>query len=1416
MRRFATLSALAVLLAMLPLAAARPGVAHAASSSRPDSAPSAPSGQPRTVRLLDGSKVTFSPGGLGWRVDKAGQRSPVAFVDPQGRSGLGDSWAPTDAQVAQEFAMRDRGLYARHQVIVALAGGVSATGAALPHGLGMRAVTSSSAVNSALGVLHAASLRPAFSASGSHALSAVAAAARAHLGSRAIDLSKVYVATVTGAGPKQAAQVLRATPGVAFAEPDFTVSAMNTGGKPLPARLAPAPKRNAAMVASSSLPSNYGLTTSLQSFLNAQGVDASGAYATIGKKFGQLPGQGEIITNVSLGDLTDQSMADNGDTYVQGNGATTIVSNGQRYLDFPSLPMIPTYVAEEAGGLNPLGTVEGVDPYLGEVLLDFSVMAPLPHDQQRPDATGSGASDLLGIAPGASYRLVVPQQPTVGDIFESMLAAAQQTPKPNVITASLGYGMDSYGYAGRYLEDDPIAQTIISGIVQGDGIVVCISANDGTRMYTQAAVGPDGGSVATDLAAGNAAPTSLADDGLSTTPSEVPDTGAIAVGGTTTDDTIAVPPQDGSTGSSNPTWAETRIDGATNFSSGFGTRVNVSAPSDNIPALMHAGYNATDSVVVLDGGTSASAPMTAAAAAVALQVGRLTGQRLTPASVRALLENTGRDVPTPPEIDRPLHVGPQIDVSAAVDDLLAKAKAMPQPEIARFSIAHRQMIGSLGAEFLEDTDPAAIDLAGPYSSAFPDGTGESLDGPITFGVDGPGIADPGLSYALVVGGTTIRSAVPYVRLTPRQLFAGAGQQLISADPRSFSVTFQVLRGHDVVTSATQQLTFGPTDGTHLMAPAPVVPHVVTQRSPVTVKYDLTGVTDIQNPQLIVSSVGHWSSNAAPDFRIAYSVPLTATSGTVTIPASVFAAGGTGIYGVGILQEQAGGGLLVGAYAPLRVEGADAPWAGSRPDAPLLSAPGQFAGHEIAITRARPRFSVSWDVRGVPGATGATVEVSAPGPTVFGLYNTFTNANGSIRDHNGVDTGSAVFKPLPGKSGNITLNALGLGLFTSLDYNVRVFATHNGATIGEASGSSYLEVDDGLAPGGASVSDFSIVPGGQSAVATNTFDGSGFNDLSSQLQAYDPSTGSYGTTIASDSSGQYAYYLLGTDAGLGRTAVVKVAWSNDHADVLLYDSGGKQVSDLPFDYQTQYSLLGGRVDPVRHRLVLLARSATDRTDNLLPIDLATGKLGTPLDIDTGTNRSVFSALDVDSSTGNVVAVQAIPYDLCAIRGAQVTVANLDTGTVKPSFSAGRCVNAVASDQAGGNAYLIYGIRAIGRILPSAGWAPLDESTMSLGAVQQLGANSAMYPVVDPVHHVALVAFNATSDYTVNNNAMSAVGVYDLNTGKMISLMPDFNFVTAGLANPNYFSLDERGIQIDPATRTAWTYGPGDIQIERFSY
>ncbi len=51
---------------------------------------------------------------------------------------------------------------------------------------------------------------------------------------------------------------------------------------------------------------------------------------------------------------------------------------------------------------------------------------------------------------------MVPEQPTIANIESAFVAAADQRHRPQVITASLGFGEDTVGFPGRYLEDDPV------------------------------------------------------------------------------------------------------------------------------------------------------------------------------------------------------------------------------------------------------------------------------------------------------------------------------------------------------------------------------------------------------------------------------------------------------------------------------------------------------------------------------------------------------------------------------------------------------------------------------------------------------------------------------------------------------------------------------------------------------------------------------------------------------------------------------------------------------------------------------------------------------------------------------------------------------------------------------------------------
>lgn len=1325
------------------------------------------------------------------------------------------------------------------QVVVTLASDVAVTGRALTgHQLAARTpTTDNAAVNAALRAAGATAmsavvpaLAPAASTSAYRSATATAPAADSAL-------AHTYVLRTTDRDSEAVAKALRKTPGIAYAEPDRYVSTLNTGGRPLPASAVKAAARAAAAqqqaassgaartaAGSDGIPTNFGLADSAQALLNAGGVDATGAFATLKKKFGQLPGAGEIVTNVSIGDLVDQSMLDGGNQEATYSGATTVLKDGQRYLDLPSMPLIPTYVSDGTGGLSGSASVQNEDPELGEVLLDFGVMSPLPHDQQRPDRVGSGYTDLLGIAPGAKYRLVVPQTPSLDQIASALLAAANQKPRPDVITASLGIGTDTLGFAGRYLEDDPIVRTVVEHIVKQYGIVVVISSNDGTRLFTKAPVGPDGGSTPTDLARDDASATDIDDVEFSAVPSKDPDTGAIAAGGTTLDDTLA-------SRSGSPTVAETRISGFGTFSSGFGSRVNLSAPSDNIPAFVHpvqtlfspAG-GPSDVNVALNGGTSASAPEIAAAAAVVLQASRLAGHHLSPADVRALLERTGRPVSSPAQIDRTLHVGPQIDVTAATEAALGAAGLKAKPALVRLSVAHRVIVGGMGGEFTETTDPDHIDLGDAASG----GNGEGLVGPVTFAGDVTGLPrGAAAEYRLTEGSTVWRSRTPAIRVTPRQLLAAAGLPVVSTADRSVQLRYDVLVKGKVVASTSRTITIGASDGTYVEAQAPTAPANAPLGRAVTVHYDLTGVTGLSHPAIAVSSVGHWNPGLGPLFYPAWTQPLTATSGSVTIPASAFH-GGAGLYGIGIIQVSRDIAHNVYAeFTSIRI-GTDS--AAARPVAPLITDASGIPGHNATVNRAAPGFRLTYDVRAVHGATASEVEFSAPGPSANNMYNTFDNPNGSQLDHDGINTPSVLHRTLPGTSGTVPLDALKLGLPTSELYNVRVLALDSREqVVGQASPTAELEVDDGLAPNGAQVMDFAFA-GKDSLVSLRGQDGT------AMVMPYDPATGTYGTALATDrTSSASTYAVIGASATAHRGLVAHQSQSGGDVDLQLWDTANRTMVASQTLSASEYTFVNGRVDADRNRAVVLLRRLSDNTYVLLPISLTTGDLSPVIPVpvagaeitDPAAAPVQWTQLAIDPKDGTVDLLPTGLGGACAgtVNAPRV---DLDSGTVTLAGATSRCSHGLAFDDAGnaynasntGYSHALAAPSLITRIDPT-------DSPDSILVRQDPGAEL----TVDGVRDLAMEKFigpegihlgQLGASAVFDNNAMGQMDVVDLGTGNRVETVNGTYSYSDGSPLMTFPMLASRvaqdgmSVQLDPTTRTGYTIGIDRLEIQQFSY
>lgn len=1228
-------------------------------------------------------------------------------------------------------------------------------------------------------------------------------------------------------GPSQSALATRAAdPTFALGSKTTTattaqIGPMNTGAVTIPAAnrtamqhsLATAPAPSASQPGS--VPGNAALAGSFDSYLNAQGVDAVGTFADDAKYLHALPGAGQIVTNVSIGDLTDASM-ESSNAYVREYGPTTIVQNGQRYLDIPTLPLIPTYTASDDGTLDPTGSTTNQDPNLGEVLLDFSMMAPLPDGDQRSGATGSGLSDLLGIAPGAGYRLVVPQNPTDQGINAALLAAANQQPRPSVITASLGIGTDEeIGTPGRYLEDDPTIRATLAKIVK-TGIPVVISANDGTRLVLPVSVGPDGGATPTDVTSDPNAQTDINDDEPTTVPSELVDDGVIAAGATTTDDTLA------GAGSATGTYPETRYDGGTDFASGFGSRVDLSAPGDNLPSLYRpAGFDSPPQAVeiVLNGGTSASAPEIAAAVADVLQAAKATGSKLSPAQVRRLLVDTARPVAQPPQADQDINVGPQLDVTRAVEQVLSKKFAIA-PTAVRMSVAERQLLSTTGGTaFEEDTDTSAIDLAGP-ADAQGQPSGQNAVSPITFGLDMTG-AGPDIGYRLLVGGHTITSAVPYVRMLPAELLSDAGRPVTSADSRTVTATMEAVRGHKVVDSMSRSLTFLADDGTYEQAQAPTVPGTAALGKPVAVSYDLTNVRGVSNPELVLSSVGHYTPAAGVDaFNAAWSTPLTALKGTVTIPASAFAKGGGGLYGVGLeigTYDTAEGPL--GVYGDFRAITVG-PAADQRPGPVTLDGD----QHAVDLTRAGPDVTVGWDVRDVAGATGAELEVGAPAPTLYNSVNTVTNANGTKPDDDGFNHPSTLTVKLSGVHGRQQLNLASLGLPTGLQYPVRVLALRGGSTAGQASPTSFVQYRDGDQVTG-DIEDFTV-SGGKALISTDTFGGAnGYTLLDSALHPYDLASGSLGADLTDDTSGQTLGYNIGTDPSTGNALVLRTAFNGGQDQIDLVDATtGATVKAVPTTslpgYVDYSPMTGATIDTQRHIGYVVLYDSQNGTNPVYAIDMATGAVTGPITISSGNAYRAFSNLTVDESTGDVFATTVGTQGPC-LAGVAYMMVRIDPSakTVSPAATLPACTGGVTADGDGGRLFVTAGPATQyyeSATFPTGTFFTMDQGTLAQSAAVQLGTRGPAWPAYDAEHKLVVEASIYEQDIGTDNNAMSEITVLNPATGTVVEQLPVANIIDSTEADTNFDFTSDKGLYLDPSTRTGWIEDAWGTGLEQFHY
>jgi hypothetical protein len=1279
------------------------------------------------------------------------------------------------------------------------------------------AYTSDGVTNRVLASIGTDRLERLFRATNRSQLGVMRSNAQADTGRTLLNIANAYRLHLTGASVRSAVAQLSKLPSIAYVSPDWRVTTQQTPPIQIPQEMVQHARINAPRMRwrSSTLsftgrmsyvPSNYALSASLQSLHNAPSVDSAAAFDEIMTKYHQLPGEGEIITNVSLGDLDDTTALNNAYDpcygYVVGYGPTTHIIGGQRYIDWPSMPLIPTYTADDSGNLNGTGEVCGVDPSNGEIGLDFSMMAPLPTEHQRPGQTGSGFTDLLGIAPGANYRLVVPASSSgsLSDIQGALLAASLQTPRPNIITASLGFGFDSIGFAGRFLDDDPLTEALVSSIVNGFNIVVCLSANDGIRTYTYVATGPSGGSTATNTATPGGDITNLNDIGYSGYPSFDYDSGAIDVGGSTLDDIFSAPPQFARNEivQAQHAYPETRFSGFASFSSGYGTRVNVSAPADNVIAFAHAVGNPNyDAVgIYLEGGTSASAPEVAAVAAVVQQVARLTGRPFkTATAIRRFLEETANAIPPNGQADQNLHVGPQVDLLRAIETLQAEAGQRDKPAVPRVAVEQRRNVGLFDGAFLSDTDPTNIDLSNNDNA--------NLASWITIAPDWEWMP-PAVKYRLTVAGSPARvlATTPWARLLPSTIFAEVGQPLASSSLRTVKLQYDAYRGNVVLASIPVTLTFSASGSTSAAALAPSAPLVETGNT-IPVTYDLSHVDGVSSPKLIVSYPGRFDpAFSTPMFQPMKTFDLRALSGTVNVPVSSLLGGG--IYGIGIEFNSSTGAATDFTY--IRVQPSSA--AVTRPLPPLLSSNDTQPGHFLEVPYGGT-FKVSYDVRNVPYATGAEIEIAAPGPTLYGFINAFSNPNGSIVDKDGIDTASVYLAPLPGRAGTITLNAKAIGLTSTFYHTVRVIPMQGSVAAGEASDVSTI-TEDGVVPadGGYVNNGFAINANSTDAYLTSA-QYTASNEFITSLETFSTTTNQVTAKDASASNGQFFGLGSAFDADLGLIAYQDgTTFANSYNILNPIASGVLGPAWTPPGPST-LDLLDGEAafnQSTTTAAIFGQDLGLPYNDNwrLFTTNLKSGANGPVYDI-TGPIQSQLLpeyANMAENATTNYAWLTSLDGFLLCGTAPTIVGVNLANGSAAGFTGDGNGVPlGIALDSKSNKMAVTTSC--------DSGVTIYDLASKTGHEIALPGVGNGYYTANDPIHGLFVIAQPWPNDVATNNNALSNMLVYDEN-GNLVKSESGFNWLG------QYLQINQLDVQLIPSKRMGYTFSAGQTQLEPFTY
>jgi hypothetical protein len=514
----------------------------------------------------------------------------------------------------------------------------------------------------------------------------------------------------------------------------------------------------------------------------------------------------------------------------------------------------------------------------------------------------------------------------------------------------------------------------------------------------------------------------------------------------------------------------------------------------------------------LIGGSSASAPEVAGAAAVVRQASRLLGHPLSAVDIRNLLAGTGHQAPRPTFDLGPDIIGPSLDLTAAVQSLFDGAKANMAPAFARMTVAQRKAALSptdLRSAFYTDTpqDPVAgtatIDLSqgliAPSSRTNETigATGDNLNAPITFGVDAAFMSKLNMSWTLTLNKDTVSvpnkdfdKKSPSLRLLPSEIFSLLGKPLTAKNDRVVTVT---ATNNATGTSISTDVTFkalAPALATFQHAVPGSFKPTFTTGDKVKIDFDETGLKGADGVELIVSDIDRAVPQAFPDNNLdahGRKYVQSGLTGTFKLDSSDFPHG-VGTYGIALRGMKNGREVADSTsfwqpirYAPVAYQVPATPKQEAAASAINGTAPVYYEVADVEADGGSAQFEEQVDVRNVSGAKGAIIEFSRPTydfTEAFFLTGNFTDANSFINNFtnplgdrldSGDDFGQAgetTHVNVNGTHGFVVLDGKALGLSTipaancDATYQVRVFATDGkGNILGVASDGSVMSFLD---------------------------------------------------------------------------------------------------------------------------------------------------------------------------------------------------------------------------------------------------------------------------------------------------------------------------------------------------------------------